>query len=347
MIDLRCAVLEWYDASRRALPWRALPGARMDPYRVWLSEVMLQQTTVPAVIPYFLKFTEKWPTVEALAAAPLEDILQEWAGLGYYARARNLHRCAQVVTQEWGGVFPPDPMVLRTLPGIGDYTAGAIAAIAFDVPAAAMDGNVERVLARVFNVTEPLPAAKKPLRTLAKALFETPSAHRPGDFVQALMDLGAILCTPRSPKCTLCPLASCCEGRKAGAPETLPRRTPKSQKPNRYGHVYWIGDGRGRVLTQRRPPRGLLGGMVGLPTSDWTPELPGHPAFLESRSLISKGIILHAFTHFHLTLSGYTTRMSPGTVPGEGFSWLPESEAAQAMPSVFRKAMRMLATGEG
>lgn len=340
MHDVRRATLEWYDANRRVLPWRAAAGARMEPYRVWLSEVMLQQTTVPAVIPYFLKFTEKWSDVEALAAAPLEDVLREWAGLGYYARARNLHRCAQVIAQTYGGDFPEDTAALRALPGIGDYTAGAIAAIAFDRPVAAMDGNIERVLARVFCVTEPLPAAKKLLRALAKALFES-SAHRPGDFVQGLMDLGAQVCTPRAPKCGVCPLAGLCAARKTGTPEDLPRRAPKAEKPSRYGHVYWITDGRGNVLIQKRPEQGLLGGMIGLPTSDWAAESPDHPEFIAGEEQIPAGKILHTFTHFHLTLFAHRVGRTGGEGPAGGFSWHPEQDCAAAMPSVFRKAVRL------
>jgi A/G-specific adenine glycosylase len=342
MEAIRAAALAWYDAHRRVLPWRAEAGARMDPYRVWLSEVMLQQTTVPAVIPYFLKFTEKWPTVQALAAAPLEDVLREWAGLGYYARARNLHRCAQVVARERAGVFPSDPEELRTLPGIGAYTAGAIAAIAFDVPAAAMDGNVERVLARVFHVTEPLPAAKTPLRALAKSLFEG-EARRPGDLVQAVMDLGSGVCTPRAPKCLLCPLAAFCEALKAGDANSLPRRAAKSEKPMRQGYVYWIVGPEGRILTQTRPPKGLLGGMVGLPTSAWSGEDPGHADFIDPRSVIPEGKVLHTFTHFHLTLCVCRADLHSQAAAGcEGAAWRTPTEAAQAMPSVFRKAVRLM-----
>lgn len=340
MDDMRSRVLNWYDGNRRALPWRALPGARMDPYRVWLSEVMLQQTTVAAVIPYFLKFTEKWPDVNALAAASLDDVLREWAGLGYYARARNLHRCAQRLTDVHDGVFPADKAALQALPGIGDYTAGAIAAIAFDRPAAAMDGNIERVLARVFDISEPLPGAKKPLRALAKTIFEG-DTYRPGDFVQGLMDLGATVCMPRTPKCTVCPLAQGCEGLKNGAPESLPRRAPKPEKPSRYGHVYWITDGQGRVLTQKRADRGLLGGMMGLPTSAWEAEIPGHPAFAKENPLISEGKILHTFTHFHLTLFGHRIEVGNTIIPMEGFSWVAEQDCAAAMPSVFRKAVQL------
>ncbi|MCB9979357.1 MAG: A/G-specific adenine glycosylase [Rhodospirillales bacterium] len=340
MDDMRRYVLDWYDANRRVLPWRAAAGARMDPYRVWLSEVMLQQTTVAAVIPYFLKFTEKWPDVNSLAAAPLDDVLREWAGLGYYARARNLHRCAQMVADLHNGIFPADKDTLQSLPGIGDYTAGAIAAIAFDRPAAAMDGNIERVLARVFNISEPLPGAKKPLRALAKTIFEG-NSYRPGDFVQGLMDLGATVCTPRGPKCGLCPLAQGCEGRKSGAPESLPRRTPKAEKPSRYGHVYWITDGQGRVLIQKREDRGLLGGMMGLPTSEWKAEIPDHSAFGKENPLISEGKVLHTFTHFHLTLFGHRIDAVNTIIPMKGFSWVAEQDCAAAMPSVFRKAVRL------
>ncbi|HVO17494.1 MAG TPA: A/G-specific adenine glycosylase, partial [Alphaproteobacteria bacterium] len=248
------ALLAWYDRHRRRLPWRAGPGERPDPYRVWLSEIMLQQTTVATVGPYFTAFLERWPDVARLAAAPLDDVLHAWQGLGYYARARNLHRCAAVVARDHGGRFPDTEDALRALPGVGAYTAAAIAAIAFDRPAVVVDGNVERVVARLHAVDAPLPAAKPELRRLAAAL--TPDA-RPGDFAQAMMDLGATLCTPRAPRCVLCPLMAGCAARTRGIAEELPRRTAKPEKPTRRGVAFFAVDADGAVLLRRRDESGL------------------------------------------------------------------------------------------
>ncbi len=267
---LRERVLAWYDAHARDLPWRVRPadraaGRRPDPYRVWLSEIMLQQTTVPHATPYFLAFTARWPTVAALAAAPEADVMAAWAGLGYYARARNLIACARRVAGELGSVFPDTEAGLAVLPGVGPYTAAAIAAIAFDAPANVVDGNVERVVARLFAVEAPLPAAKPALRSLAASLV---TDERPGDWAQALMDLGAMVCTPASPICAICPAAEDCRARAGGAPQTYPRRTAKSERPKRHGAAYLLTRG-DRVALVRRPARGLLGGMLALPTSDW------------------------------------------------------------------------------
>src|SRR5437016_8074504 len=227
-------LLAWYDRHRRTLPWRAPPGTRADPYRVWLSEIMLQQTTVATVRPYFDRFMARWPDITALAAASLDEVLHLWQGLGYYARARNLYACARVVVERHGGQFPDDPRRLRALPGIGDYTAAAIAAIAFDHQSAAVDGNVERVMARLFAIEEPLPRAKPKLRALTTALVPE---RRAGDFAQALMDLGAVLCTPRRPRCVLCPWRSDCAAAAAGLQERLPARADKPERPVRYGVV--------------------------------------------------------------------------------------------------------------
>ncbi len=334
--SLRAALLDWYDAHARSLPWRAPPGAeaKTEPYRVWLSEVMLQQTTVPHAAPYFERFTTRWPTVADLAAVEDADLMAAWAGLGYYARARNLLACARAVAAEYGGVFPQTEAELLTLPGVGAYTAAAVAAIAFDQPANVVDGNVERVMSRLFALETPLPAARPELRRLA-ALFV--NEHRPGDWAQALMDLGSGVCRPRSPLCDQCPLAFGCEALKTGTPERYPLKTKKAERPHRRGHAYVLRDGAGRVALVRRPDKGLLGGMAGLPTSDWggAPEF-APPVHADWRAA---GSVEHVFTHFSLTLEVYVAK-------GEGdFLWTPEDEAAKALPTVFRKALeRGLAT---
>ena len=242
------ALLGWYDRHRRVLPWRALPGRRAEPYHVWLSEIMLQQTTVATVKSYFDHFVARWPRVEDLASADLDEVLHAWQGLGYYARARNLHKCAQTVARDHGGRFPDTEAGLLSLPGIGPYTAAAIAAIAFDVPASPVDGNIERVMARLRRITQPLPGAKTAIQAAAREL--TPQ-DRPGDFAQAMMDLGATVCTPRAPKCDLCPWCDACVARAAGNAEGLPARAPKKVKPTRHGIVFWTVDGQGRVLLRR------------------------------------------------------------------------------------------------
>ena len=253
-------LLAWYDRHRRSLPWRAKAGQTADPYHVWLSEIMLQQTTVPAVKPYYETFLRRWPTVRDLAEADIHDVMAAWAGLGYYARARNLHKCAQLVTERHGGRFPDDLEALRELPGIGRYTAAAIAAIAFDRPATIVDGNVERVISRLHRIQTPLPKAKEEIWALAETLTPT---ERPGDYAQAIMDLGATLCTPQKPACSLCPWQSACAAFKAGDQETYPRKAPKAERPQRYGAAFWILNDKGEVALRRRPPSGLLGRDAG------------------------------------------------------------------------------------
>ena len=262
--DLSEKLLAWYDVHGRDLPWRAKPGETSDPYRVWLSEIMLQQTTVAAVRGYYIKFLSRWPTVNDLAKASQEDVLRAWAGLGYYARARNLHACAIQVASEWGGKFPDTVEALRTLPGIGPYTAAAIAAIAFDRPHAAVDGNVERVMSRLYAIETPLPEAKTVIGEKAQALVPN---RRAGDFAQALMDLGATVCTPRTANCTICPWTDECVGRQSGIAESLPRKLPKAKIPSRVGIAFWVEGGDGRILLRRRPQKGLLGGMVEIPST--------------------------------------------------------------------------------
>lgn len=327
---LRDTLLDWYDDHRRDLPWRARAGApQPDPYRVWLSEVMLQQTTTPHAAPYFAAFTGRWPAVRDLAAAPDAEVMAAWAGLGYYARARNLLACARAVANDHGGVFPDTEAALRALPGVGAYTAAAVAAIAFDRAANVVDGNVERVMSRLFAVETPLPLAKPELARLAGTLV---TEDRPGDWAQALMDLGATVCRPGRPLCEACPLTGFCAAYAGGAPETYPRKTPKAERPRRQGVAWVIRDGQGRVALVQRPPKGLLGGMLGLPTSDWT--VGGSEADPPFRAdWQAAGAVEHVFTHFALTLTVLTA-------PGEGdYVWLEEAEALKSLPTVFRKAL--------
>jgi len=341
---LRRAILAWYDAHARALPWRVGPaeraaGVRADPYRVWLSEIMLQQTTVAHAAPYFLGFMRRWPTAAALAAADEGEVMAAWAGLGYYARARNLIACARQVAGALGGRFPDDEAGLRALPGVGPYTAAAIAAIAFDRPANAVDGNVERVITRLFAVETPLPAAKPRLKALAGDLV---AADRPGDWTQALMDLGATVCTPASPDCERCPAAGACRARAAGAPERFPRRSERPERPRRYGVAFLLSRG-DEVALVRRPARGLLGGMLALPTSDWRARpwsddeaLAAAPA---PADWTPAGEVEHTFTHFALTLRVFRAE---GVFAGglwAGGLWTPRA-GLEAMPSVFLKAAR-------
>src|SRR5690606_17674522 len=280
----------------------ATPGAKADPYRVWLSEVMLQQTTVKAVIPYYREFLRRWPSVEALAAAGVDEVLAAWAGLGYYSRARNLHRCARVVVARHGGRFPRSEAALRELPGIGPYTAAAVAAIAFGAPATAVDGNVERVVARLFAVAEPLPAARPELRRLARAL--TP-ARRAGDHAQALMDLGATLCTPRRPSCPACPLGKACAAYAKGIASLLPARAARPERPRRATLAFVALREDGAVLLRRRPEAGLLGGMLEVPTTEWTDTLPPLARALTQAPVRAgwhqmPSLVTHTFTHFRL-----------------------------------------------
>ena len=298
-------LLSWYDEHARDMPWRVGPHERMrgvlpDPYHVWLSEVMLQQTTVAAVRDYFVKFTKAWPTVADLAAADDGDVMAAWAGLGYYARARNLLKCARVVAGELNGVFPSTEALLLKLPGIGPYTAAAVSSIAFDAQATVLDGNVERVMSRIYAVMEPLPASKEHLRTLAAGL--TP-ADRAGDYAQAVMDLGATVCTPRSPKCEICPWINGCAAKPAGIAADLPRKTPKKKVPTRYGVVYFARRVDGAVLLERRPDKGLLGGMLGWPGNAWaTTQAPHEPPLIADWTTLNT-TVRHTFTHFHLELT--------------------------------------------
>jgi A/G-specific adenine glycosylase len=343
------ALLAWYDRHRRKLPWRAPPGQRTDPYRVWLSEIMLQQTTVKAVAPYYARFLQRWNDVRALAAAPLDDVLKAWAGLGYYARARNLHTTARAVVERHGGKFPANVAALRALPGIGDYTAAAIAAIAYDVPASPVDGNVERVIARLYAVTTPLPAAKPEIRRLAGGL--TPQS-RAGDFAQAMMDLGATICTPKNPACALCPWNESCAAFARGKAETLPRKTPKREGALRRGAAFVVCRADGMVLVRTRPAKGLLGAMTEVPTTQWAHDFDEGKAREGAPRLSSMktqkrmawrkvaGAVRHVFTHFPLELSVYTADVPAHTPAPAGTRWVALAAlAGEALPSVMRKVV--------
>jgi A/G-specific adenine glycosylase len=334
-------LLTWYDRHRRALPWRARPGEAPDPYRVWLSEIMLQQTTVAAVRPYFAAFLERFPTLETLAAAPLETVMQAWAGLGYYSRARNLHACARAVVDSHGGRFPDTEAELRRLPGIGAYTAGAIAAIAFDRPAAAVDGNVERVVSRLFLVEEPLPGAKRTIKTLTESLVPE---DRPGDFAQALMDLGATICTPSRPACALCPWVEPCAARAAGLQESVPRKQAKAEGTLRRGAAFVAVREDDAILLRTRPPKGLLGGMAEPPTSAWTVDYDvtradaDAPLDAEWRRLA--GVVRHTFTHFPLELTVFVGTAPLATAAPDAMRWTPRAALAEeALPNVMKKVL--------
>lgn len=336
-------LLRWYDSHRRTMPWRALEGQAAVPYQVWLSEIMLQQTTVAAVGPYFERFLTRFPTIEALAAAPTDAVMEAWAGLGYYARARNLHACAKVVAA--AGAFPCDIEGLRALPGVGVYTAAAVASIAFGVPVVPVDGNVERVTARVFAIDRPLPAARGMIAAAAARLGEDPAARsRPADFTQALFDLGATICTPRAPACVLCPWMTQCAARAQGDPERLPVKPAKKRRPLRHGAQFWLQDKTGHVLLRRRPPRGLLGGMLELPGTDWRDEawstaeaVAMAPQPAEWRKA---GIATHGFTHFELMLDVYAANV--GAIVAEGLVVPIDSLDGAALPTVMRRCVRVI-----
>jgi len=329
-------LLAWYDRHKRDLPWRGAPSA----YHIWLSEVMLQQTTVPAVAPYYAKFLKHYPDVRALAAAPTEDVMRDWAGLGYYSRARNLHACAKAVAAS-GGNFPQTVEGLKALPGIGDYTAAAIAAIAFGKKASVVDGNVDRVVTRLFAIETPLPASKPEIRARAAEIYFDDANTRPGDLPQAFMDLGATICVPQNPKCVLCPVNTVCEARKLGLQNELPKRAAKQARPKRKGFVYWVTDDQGRVLLHRRPDKGLLGGMAGLPTSEWSDD----PAHLEDFEIetIEKETVKHVFTHFELTLQIARAKIIGARIKRAPDGYYFDDPAKAGLPSVFAKVVKMTA----
>jgi len=330
-------LLVWYDAHRRALPWRVQSGMRADPYRVWLSEIMLQQTTVPAVAGYYRKFLARWPDVKALALAKEDEVLAAWAGLGYYARARNLHAAAKKVTQEMGGKFPETADELRALPGVGAYTAAAISAIAYDEKQAAMDSNAERVIARLYAIDTPLPKAKQELHVRAQKLVP----QRAGDFAQALMDLGSAICTPKLPACKNCPLNADCLALKRGIQDSLPVKAPKAARPLRRGAAFVVQDETGAVLVVKRPDKGLLASMLQPPLGPWGEKFPStqtalaqapFPAAWKKRS----GLVRHGFTHFELEIEVYSAQLSKH--PKTKGQWIPaESLREVALPTVMRK----------
>ncbi len=331
-------LLEWYDAHARTLPWRVSPADRKagivpDPYRVWLSEVMLQQTTVAAVKDYFHRFTELWPTVHDLAAAEDADVMAEWAGLGYYARARNLLKCARAVVSVHNGHFPNTREGLLSLPGIGPYTAGALASIAFDQPEVVVDGNVERVMSRLHNVQTSLPEAKPLLTDLARQM--TPNL-RPGDYAQAVMDLGATICTPKKPACGICPWRESCAARIDGTETTLPRKIPKKPKPVRIGYAYVARRADGAWLLETRPEKGLLGGMLGWPCSDWNDD-PAPNAPIEASWTALNSEARHTFTHFHLRLSVNIARVGNDVSPCVGKFVSDQDFNPSSLPTVMRK----------
>jgi A/G-specific adenine glycosylase len=358
------ALLAWYDRHRRVLPWRAPRGRRADPYHVWLSEIMLQQTTVKAVGPYYARFLARWPDIAALAAAPLDDVLKAWAGLGYYARARNLHACARAVVERHGGKIPATEAELRDLPGVGVYTAAAIASIAFEVKATPVDGNIERVIARLYAIETPLPAAKPEIAERARAL--TPE-RRAGDFAQAMMDLGATLCTPKKPACALCPWNADCAALRRGDAETFPRRVPKREGDLRRGAAFVVRRADGFVLVRTRPAEGLLGGMTEVPTTEWSKHfedsaaLKDAPVFagakrtamtLQVASQVAwqvtwqvtwhkrAGAVRHVFTHFPLELSVYVGQVPKAAAAPKGTRWVAIAElAGEALPSLMRKVL--------
>lgn len=338
------ALLEWYDVHAREMPWRVMPidrkaGIRPDPYVVWLSEVMLQQTTVAAVRDYHQKFTRLWPTVGDLAAATDADVMAAWAGLGYYARARNLLKCARAVVADHGGAFPQTYSALVTLPGIGPYTAAAISAIAFDEPSTVLDGNVERVMSRLYNDDTPLPAAKPVFMAYAE---QHTSQDRPGDYAQAVMDLGATICTPKNPACGICPVRDPCAARIAGTQTELPKKTPKKPKPTRHGTAYIARRADGAWLLETRPDKGLLGGMLGWPSTEWgddpTPDAP-----IEAQWQTLNDVALHTFTHFHLVLTVQTAWLPQSAAPTRGHFITAADFTQTALPTVMQKAYEIAA----
>ena len=349
-------ILDWYDENRRSLPWRALPGDVVDPYHVWLSEIMLQQTTVVTVAPYFKKFLGLWPCVEDLALAPLDDVLAAWAGLGYYARARNLHKCAQTVCQDFGGKFPSAETDLLKLPGVGAYTAAAIASIAFDNRAVVVDGNIERIITRYFRIQEALPKSRSQIRDRADQL--TPDT-RSGDYAQAMMDIGSTVCKPKAPLCEDCPVSTGCDAQKEGDQLVYPKKAPKKKKPEKHANILWIENHSGQVLMRRRDEKGLLGGMMEFPSTDWT-EAPATETEI-TELLIELGFkenlplktgaptIKHTFTHFHLFLTPYQHNLErEERLVSNSLIWVDQEKLdAIALPTLMVKVVKSVKSRQG
>jgi len=340
--SLRKRLLHWYDHNGRSMPWRVRSNISSNPYHVWISEIMLQQTTVNAVVPYFIRLIKKWPTVFDLAQASLDEVLHGWQGLGYYARARNMHQCAKTIVESYNGVFPREIGLLKKLPGVGDYTSAAISAIAFGKPANVVDGNVERVIARLFSIKDPLPYVKTKLKDLAAGLAPKTTAGRPGDYAQALMDLGAMICTPRKPNCTACPITKYCKGSREGLAGLLPVKKTKGKKPLRKGTAFWISSPDGEILLRKRPNSGLLGGMMEFPSTPWL-EKPGFPTLINAGLPIHgspftlPGSVCHTFTHFQLELNVACLRLTEN-IDGDKIVWCaPDLFNKYALPSVMRK----------
>lgn len=339
-------LLAWYRAQHRKLPWRATPGERQDPYAVWLSEIMLQQTTVTTVIPYYLKFMKRWPTMTALARADISEVMSAWAGLGYYSRARNLHACAVRVAGELDGKLPDDEEELLKLPGIGPYTAAAIASIAFGKRAAPVDGNIERVLSRLMCIEEPLPASKTTLKEIARQL--APAKHA-GDFAQAMMDLGATICTPKSPSCLVCPWREDCSALASGIAAELPRRADRKARPVKRAATFVMLTASNEVFLERRQGKGLLAGMHGTPVTAFEEEFPEEPlaaAPLKASFIQASSRVTHTFTHFDLELDVYVAEVPKRRVPGVEGEWAPMAELERfALPTLFRKVIKAASGG--
>jgi len=342
--EIEKKLLPWYDNHRRMLPWRAVPGYSPNPYHVWLSEIMLQQTTVATVKGYFSRFITQWPTVEDLATSTLDEVFHHWQGLGYYSRARNLHHCAQTLVRDFKGILPQEEQVLQILPGIGSYTAAAIAAIAYNQPVVPVDGNVVRVFSRLFALKTPLPTLKNEVQTLAKKMVPS---QRSGDFAQSLMDLGATICRPRNPLCNLCPLQTICEGCHQGIAAQLPHPAVKDIKPRRYGIIFWVENNKGEILLEKRPDKGLLAGLIGLPTTPWQdtpgkigPDTIGAPEGVKTWEPLP-GIVRHTFTHFHLELIIVKGRSNTSQ---KGFWSSFDNLKTYAFPTVMKKVINLVMT---
>lgn len=343
--EFRRQVFAWYDRHGRDLPWRIKGDGAVDGYKVWLSEIMLQQTTVAAVKSYYKKFLDRWPTIESLAASERQEVMNEWAGLGYYARARNMHECAKLVTSEYGGQFSDDILELRKLPGIGEYTSAALISILHKKPAVVVDANIERVIARLFAIETPLQAAKSEIKKAAEKIFMR--SERPADLPQALMDLGALICTPKNPQCTICPVNGFCRAQKEGIANDLPQKIAKSPKPQKVGFVYKITNDQGQILLEQRPDKGLLSGMIGMPTSDWIDRdensTPSDLRLFKNSTLLGDHIFIrHGFTHFDLDLHLKEATVSNKQKQGDKYFWVNLDEfSPDSLPTVFRKAFRL------